>query len=45
MLSFIHKYTVQGEMRDELFRFFPLPDKKKNKKTPHLLEGGPLKDL
>lgn len=27
--SFIHKYTVQGEIEsNELFRFFPLPEKK-----------------
>lgn len=26
--SFIHKCTVQGETSDELFRFYPLPEKK-----------------
>lgn len=25
--SLIHKHTVQGETSDELFRFFPLPQK------------------
>lgn len=38
--SFIHKYTVQGETSDELFRFFPLPEK--NKKC--ILEVGSLKE-
>lgn len=39
--SFIHKYTVQGETSDELFRFFPMPEEGGKKVSFR----GPLKGL